>query len=238
MRDWFKRLFSWRWRAPVGDNVRDAVEGHQRFKQHFAENKAFYRRLAEHQNPRMLWIGCADSRVAPDIITNAEMGELFVVRNVANVAPPAGSSDNSVGAAIEYAVNHLGVEDIVVCGHSNCGGVKALLGQNGGASDGGASGLPRQSNLRQWIDFMRPGQRIMERGGGLCEEDRINAASKANVLLQVQNVMTHPCVREAYDAGRLKVHAWYYDMKTGDLYAADEEGGFELLTEHVEVQIS
>jgi carbonic anhydrase len=228
MRNWFKRLFGWWRRKPVGDNIRDAIEGHQRFKQHFAENKAFYQRLAQRQHPRLLWIGCSDSRVAPDIITGADMGELFVVRNVANVVPPAEAGDASVGAAIEYAVTHLNVEDIVVCGHSGCGGVKALLGH-----DGGVAALSRRSHLRRWIEFIRPAQRSM-RATGLSEEGRIEAAVKANVLWQVQNVLTYPCVRDAYDAGRVKVHAWYYDMKSGDLYAADEDGDFELLTEHVD----
>lgn len=228
MRNWLNWLLGWWRREPVGDNIRDAIEGHQRFKQHFEENRAFYRRLAHEQRPRLLWIGCADSRVAPDIITSADMGELFVVRNVANVAPPAGSGDNSVGAAIEYAVTHLGVEDIVVCGHSNCGGVKALL-----SHDGGLAGLGRRSHLRRWIEFIRPAQKTMG-WAGMCEEDRLEAAAKANVLLQVQNVLTHPCVRDRYGAGKLKVHAWYYDMKNGDLYAADEDGDFALLTDGVD----
>jgi carbonic anhydrase len=229
MINWLKRLFGWRRRAPVGENIKDAIEGHQRFKQHFAQNKAFYQRLAnQQQRPRLLWIGCSDSRVAPDIITQADMGELFVIRNVANVAPPAGSNDASVAAAIEYAVSHLGVEDIVVCGHSNCGGVKALIEYNGGIRS-----LGRKSQLRRWIQFVRPAERKTGRAC-LSAEERVEAAAKANVLLQVENVLTHPCVRNACEAGKLKVHGWYYDMKNGDLYAADEFGDFTLLTEQAD----
>lgn len=225
MLNWFRRLLNRGRRAPAGENVRDALEGHLRFKQQFAENKLFYKRLAhEKQHPRLLWIGCSDSRVAPDVITSADLGELFVVRNVANVAPPARSGDSSVGAALEYAVKHLGVEDIVVCGHSNCGGVKALMNPEGGKAPG------RGSHLDRWIEFLRPAK-TRAACAGPCDEARLEAASKANVLVQADNVLTYPCVREAYDTGALRVHAWYYDMEEGDLYAADEDGEFRLLTE-------
>jgi carbonic anhydrase len=146
-----------------------------------------------------------------------------VVRNVANVAPPAKSGDSSVGAALEYAVKHLEVEDIVVCGHSNCGGVKALMSAKGGKGH-------QSGHLDRWIEFLRPVQNSVSCSGP-CDAERLETASKANVLVQVDNVLTYPCVREAYDAGKLRVHAWYYDMEEGDLYAADEDGSFKLLTE-------
>jgi carbonic anhydrase len=103
-------------------DIKDAIEGHERFRQQFERDRAFYKSLAQkQQKPRLLWIGCADSRVVPAQITSADPGELFEIRNVANVVPPADAADDAVGAAIEYGVGHLGIDDIVVCGHTHCG---------------------------------------------------------------------------------------------------------------------
>jgi carbonic anhydrase len=103
-------------------DIKDAMEGHERFRAQFEKDRAFYESLADKkQKPRLLWIGCADSRVVPAQITSADPGELFEVRNIANVVPPSDAYDDAVGAAIEYGVGHLGIDDIVVCGHTGCG---------------------------------------------------------------------------------------------------------------------
>ncbi len=110
-------------------DIKDAIEGYERFRLEFDRDKAFFKSLAtKKQKPRLLWIGCCDSRVVPSQITSADPGELFEVRNIANCVPPANAGDDTVGAAIEYALAHLGVDDIVVCGHSGCGGIQALAG--------------------------------------------------------------------------------------------------------------
>jgi carbonic anhydrase len=109
-------------------DIKDAVEGYRRFRQRVERDKAFYAGLAKaKQKPKLLWIGCCDSRVVPAQITSADPGELFEIRNIANCVPPSGSGDDSVGAAIEYALGHLWIDDIIVCGHTGCGGLQALL---------------------------------------------------------------------------------------------------------------
>lgn len=186
------------------EDVRGAVEGFRRFRQQFAADREFYQNLARQQKPNLLWIGCSDSRVVPDTITGAGPGSLFVVRNIANIVPPAGAGDGSVGAAVEYAVLHLEIDDIVVCGHTGCGGVKAMQ-----------DGVPAsETHLHRWVQYgaIPPGLSLTE-------------AAKANILVQRDHLLTYAVVRERVAAGALNIHEWLYDMEQGDILAYD--GGSE-----------
>ena len=197
-------------------DIKDAVEGHERFKQQFERDKAFYRGLATRkQKPRLLWIGCSDSRVVPAQITSADPGELFEIRNIANVVPPLSSDEDSVGAAISYAVEHLGVDDIVVCGHSGCGGIQALLDD---------PDLAPAGHLGRWIDFTRPAHRLVH-AQRIDDADRLIMTIKAHVQFQVDNLMTYPIVKKGVEAGTIGVHGWLYMMETGDLLAYDSANG-------------
>ncbi len=197
-------------------DIKDAVEGHERFKQQFERDKSFYRGLATRkQKPRLLWIGCSDSRVVPAQITSADPGELFEIRNIANVVPPLSADDDSVGAAISYALEHLGVDDIVVCGHSGCGGIQALLDN---------PDLAPAGHLGRWIDFTRPAHRLVN-AQRIGDADRLTMTIKAHVQFQVDNLMTYPIVRKGVEAGTIGVHGWLYMMETGDLLAYDSANG-------------
>lgn len=197
-------------------DVADAVQGYERFRQQFDRDRSFYKSLATHkQKPRLLWIGCSDSRVVPSQITSADHGELFEVRNIANTVPPAGTGDASVGAAIEYAVGHLGVDDIVVCGHTGCGGLAALL-------DGGAS--PREQHLGQWLDHTRISHDLV-RAQRVGDGDRLDAVVRAHVQFQIDNLLTYPRVRERHDGGSLNLHGWLYVMDRGEILAYDRSTG-------------
>lgn len=182
------------------EDVRGALEGFRRFRQQFAADRAFYQKLAASQQPNLLWIGCSDSRVVPDTITSSDPGSLFVVRNIANIVPPAGSADTSVAAAVEYAVLHLGIDDIVICGHTGCGGVKAMQ-----------EGIPGQeTHLHRWVEFGSVAK-------GLSPLDAV----KQNILAQRGNLLTYAVVRERAATGALTIHEWLYDMDHGDLLAYD-----------------
>ena len=197
-------------------DIKDAVEGHERFKQQFERDKSFYRGLARRkQKPRLLWIGCSDSRVVPAQITSADPGELFEIRNIANVVPPADTDDDSVGAAIAYALDHLGVDDIVVCGHSGCGGIQALMNE----AQAGFSG-----HLGRWIDYTRPAHRLVD-AQQVPEAERLMATIKAHIQFQIDNLMTYPRVREGVESGKVGVHGWLYVMETGELLAYDAGAG-------------
>jgi carbonic anhydrase len=197
-------------------DIKDAMEGHERFRQQFERDRAFYQSLAtKQQKPRLLWIGCADSRVVPAQITSADPGELFEVRNIANVVPPADAADDAVGAAIEYGVGHLGIDDIVVCGHTGCGGIAALL-----------EPIPpeREAHLGRWVEFTKPAHQLIA-AAQVPEEERLTATIKAHVQFQLDNLMTYPIVSEGVAAGRVNVHGWIYDMHEGTLLAYDPRSG-------------
>jgi len=158
-----------------------------------------------------MWIGCSDSRVIPELITGADPGELFVVRNIANVAPPAGAADCGSGAAVEYAVIHLGVDHIVVCGHTECGGIAALAGEPAPESE---------PNIVAWLDYARPARdRVL--GSGIADEKVSIETIRTNVLIQLDNLRTHDCVRDREAAGTLRLHGWLYDVHAGTIQAWD-----------------
>jgi len=209
--------------AAVDPDIRDAVEGYQRFRMQWERDRAFYRGLAtRRQKPRLLWIGCSDSRVVPAQITNADPGELFGIRNIANCVPPAGAPDDAVGAAIEYALGHLGVDDIVVCGHTGCGGVQALL-----------EPIPpdREAHLGRWVELTRPAHLLMD-AARVPVELRLTETVKAHVQFQIDNLMTYEIVRRGVEEGRVGVHGWIYDMEHGAILAYDpEQGGWRGLEE-------
>jgi carbonic anhydrase len=206
----------------IDHDIADAIAGHQRFREQFARDKAFFQGLATRsQRPKLLWIGCSDSRVVPAQITGADPGELFEIRNIANIVPPASAADDSVGAAIAYAIGCLGVDDIVVCGHSGCGGVKALAELHIG-EQAQAAGL--DPHLTRWVEYTRPAHALV-RAAGIPEGERLAAAEKAHVQFQIDNLMSYAVVRDQVAAGTLGVHGWLYDMATGELLAYDPETG-------------
>ena len=197
-------------------DIKDAIEGYERFRLEFERDKAFFKSLAsKKQKPRLLWIGCCDSRVVPAQITNSDPGELFEVRNIANSVPPAGSDDDSVGAAIEYAIGHLGIDDIVICGHTGCGGIHAL-----------AEPIPpdQEAHLGRWVEYTRPAHNLV-RAAKVPDAERIIETIKAHVHFQLDNLMTYPIVASGVAAGRVSIHGWLYDMEKGEIFAYDPETG-------------
>lgn len=181
--------------------------GYRRFRREFAAH-AEWRRLAEEgQHPQVLWIGCSDSRVPPELLLGAAPGEVFVVRNVANIVPPHGCAEHDAGAAIEYAVQHLHVRHAIVCGHSECGGIAAARGHVDAEHD---------PHVAHWLEWARP---ACEQAAGYVE------AIRANVLLQRERLRTYPCVQQAEGEGRLTLHAWLYDLHTGEISAYDDATG-------------
>ncbi|MDP2308529.1 MAG: carbonic anhydrase [Pseudomonadota bacterium] len=189
--------------------------GHATFRREFvAHSRVFMDQLAsEHQSPDTLYIGCADSRVIPELLTTSAPGELFVVRNVANLVPPAERAHSSVGAALEYAVQALHVAHIVVCGHYGCGGVKAMI-------DGVSDSMPE---LRSWLAEAGVANSAARQHASDAGEQWRDAVEE-NVLDQLANLPTYPCVRERLAAGALTLHGWVYDLK-GGLHVYDHDAG-------------
>ncbi len=190
------------------------LSGHDHFRaEYFKSEAAFLKRLAsEGQTPHALYIGCADSRVIPELLTSAAPGELFVLRNVANIIPTFEHADASVGAAVEYAIAKLSVRELVVCGHYGCGGVRAALDGLEGVAD-----LP---SLKEWLAGAEPAARSSE-ALGVTGDELFRAAVEENVLVQMDNLITYPVVKAALDAGRLALHGWVYDLSLGRLLVYD-----------------
>ena len=186
----------------------------------FAENRAWYRRLAdEGQRPRAMVIACCDSRVHVTSIFGADQGEFFIHRNIANLVPPheTGGGQHGTSAAVEYAVTSLNVSHLVVLGHSNCGGVAGCQAMCRGEAPELDSEV---SFVGRWMDILRPGWERIEKSGGDLRE-----LEHEGVLVSLENLMTFPFVREAVEAGRLNLHGCWTDIGSGTLlhYLPEED---------------
>ena len=186
-----------------------------------------FARLALEQSPDALLVACSDSRVVPNLFASTEPGDLFVVRNVGNLVPPAGpdgrsTSDESEAAAIEFALLTLKVSDIIVCGHSECGAMRAITA---GATPPGAP------HLADWLRHGQPALHKLRSGATLSPElpphDRL---SQLNVLQQLEHLRTYPLVAAAARESRVSLHAWWFDIARADVLAFEpREGRFMLL---------
>jgi carbonic anhydrase len=175
-----------------------------------------YRELAESgQQPETMVIGCCDSRVSPEVIFDARPGELFVVRNVANLVPPYAptGSMHGVSAAIEFAVQALGVKHIVVLGHASCGGIRAFAEQDVPLSPGGF--------IAEWISLISPAAEAVGARGDRPLDDYLRELEQASILRTLENLMTFPFVRSAVDRRRLFLHAAWFDVATGQMSVCD-----------------
>lgn len=192
--------------------------------EHFSTQQALFERLAKGQSPETLFITCSDSRIDPNLITQTQPGELFVLRNAGNLIPPYGASNGGEAGTIEYAVAALGVKDIIVCGHSHCGAMKGLLHPEG------LSSLP---TVAGWLGHAASTRRVVEENYAdiTADAERVEVAIKENVLAQIDNLRTHPVVAARLSRGELHLHAWVYEIETGKIYAYDpSEGSFVTLT--------
>ena len=195
--------------------MKTILAGVRRFqKEHFPERRELFQRLAHSQEPRALFITCADSRISPSLITQTEPGELFIIRNAGNIIPPHTGQTGGVTASIEYAVAALGVKDVIVCGHTGCGAMSAAMNP---------SKLDRFPHVKNWLTHSQAAVRIVEeRAAELTDEQRIQALIEENVVMQLMHLRTHPYVAAALAAGRIAIHGWVYNIETGDVLIYNE----------------
>jgi carbonic anhydrase len=201
-------------------------KGVARFREDdFEAHKELFQSLGRTQKPHTLFIGCADSRVVPDLITRTMPGELFTVRNIANIVPPYRETQEYAGttSSVEYAVLSLGVENIVVCGHSNCGGCAAM---NQSPED-----LAHLPNVRRWLEISSEVRKRVDRQMDVeCPEKREWLTEQINILVQMRNLLTYPYVRKRYQQGLLNIYGWYYIIETGEIFNFnDQNETFELV---------
>lgn len=196
--------------------MRKLVRGIHNFEKNvFAKRRVFFEHLAEKgQNPEALFITCSDSRVDPNLITSAEPGDLFIVRNVGNCIGPI-DLPGSTSAALEYAVEVLKVKEIILCGHTQCGAMKAILDPER---------LEQLPYVNKWLRSAKRVREIIDtRYGELSAEERLNAAIMENVLVQLENLRAFPFVAEKLGKGTLAIRGWVWDIATGKVHRYDPE---------------
>jgi carbonic anhydrase len=191
------------------------IEGHKKFlAEVFPEKKSHFHLLAEGQSPQWLFITCADSRVLPDLILGTEPGDLFISRSIGNVVPVTSHDVDGVTATIEYAVQVLKVRHVIVCGHSDCGALKAALDRKS------LENLPK---AKRWLDHVEAAfayKQPLNAADG--ENAELAALIRGNVVAQLKNLQAQSAVRSALAEDRLTVHGWYYDILTGRIEEYDE----------------
>ncbi|MCE3234294.1 MAG: Carbonate dehydratase [Vampirovibrio sp.] len=194
------------------------VHGLHHFQKHvFGSKKDLFERLSSGQAPDALFITCSDSRINPNLITNTEPGEIFILRNAGNIIPAHGAANGGEGATIEYAVHALGIKDIIVCGHSHCGAMTGLLHPEA---------LTEMPMVSQWLNHAEATRCILrDNYADLPEEEKLNVAIQENVLVQLENLKTIPVVASRLVKGDLNLHAWVYKFETGEVYAYNAEQG-------------
>jgi carbonic anhydrase len=194
------------------------VQGIHHFQSNiFSSQRELFERLAGRQAPDALFITCSDSRINPNLITQTDPGELFILRNAGNIIPPRGAANGGAEATIELAVAALGVKDIIVCGHSHCGAMGYLLEPER------LTGLPA---MTAWLRHAEPTRRIMkEKYPDLVQPHLLTATVEENVLVQLENLRTHDAVAAALARGTIKLHGWVYKIETGEVFAFDHVDG-------------
>jgi carbonic anhydrase len=195
------------------------IQGVRTFQQTiFRRQREQFERLAQKQQaPMALFITCADSRVNPNLITQTEPGDLFILRNAGNIVPPYETARGGEAATIEYALGVLHINNVIVCGHSQCGAMQNLM--NPDLED-------RYPSVRAWITHAEVTRRIIEaRFGHLPAASLRSLAVEQNVLVQIDNLRTHPAVKEGLARGDLNIFGWSYRIETGDILAYDAHAG-------------
>ena len=208
--------------------MRKLIRGIVEFReQQLPEYKEKFRELAHHQTPDALFVTCSDSRVVPDLLVSTDPGDLFVMRNVGNLIPPAtvdgaSTGDLSEASAIEYAILVLKVRSIVVCGHSECGAMKAALAR---------APMLETPNLARWLHHATTAAFRLEHEGpldpSLSPHDQL---SQLNVLVQLEHLMSYPIVRDRVHAQALSLSGWWFEIATGSMYAYERTSrSFEVI---------
>jgi carbonic anhydrase len=183
----------------------------------FPQQEELFKKLATAQQPRAMFITCADSRIVPELITHSSPGDLFVTRNVGNVVPPYGQMNGGVSTAIEYAVLALGVQHIIICGHSDCGAMRAVLNPDS---------LEKMPTVKAWLLHVEVAKTMVHDNCPCGDEKQtMPILTEENVIAQLQHLRTHPSVASRMANGQLFIHGWVYNIETSEIKAYDAEQG-------------
>ncbi|MBS1371985.1 MAG: carbonic anhydrase [Lentisphaeria bacterium] len=201
------------------ESIHKLIEGFRNFHNNwFAGDSELFEKLRHGQHPRVCVLSCSDSRVDPAILLESDPGDLFVIRNVANLVPPyePDARHHGVSAALEYAVSELNIGHLILLGHSDCGGIKALMQRT--------PEHPAGQFLDPWLNLAEPAKQAVNASMTESPEaTRCRACEEASLVLGLENLLTFPWIRSRTDTGELTLHAWYFHMPTGQLFRFDRD---------------
>lgn len=202
---------------PLPKELLYLIEGYKEFKErYFDQRLSPYRILVQGQAPKIMTIACSDSRVDPAILLNTQPGEMFVVRNVANLVPPyeADQTHHGVSAALEFGITRLGVKHVIILGHSHCGGIASLFATDNTHTD----------FIKPWMALVEPAKKhILENHTHDGTENQIDLCSQKALTISLKNLQTFPWIQSRLETGDLRIHGWYFDLEHGLLKAYDED---------------
>jgi carbonic anhydrase len=209
-------------------STKKLTDGFKRFQQqYFGNDRRLYDSMISGQPAKTMMIACCDSRVDPAIVTDCDPGDLFVVRNVANLVPPSEHDGNHHGtsAALEFAVNGLEVENIIIMGHANCGGINALWTDD-------SNGANQSQFIHKWVSIAKPAKDwVMKNLSDSSSEDKIKACEQRAILESLSNLMAFDWIRERVEQDTLSLHGWYFDIPAGELLCFNPQiGAFEAVS--------
>ncbi len=191
------------------------ISGLAKFKNSsFDERKELFATLANGQSPEVLLITCADSRIDPNLITHSEPGDLFICRNAGNIVPPFSLHTGGMTASIEFGVAALGVEHIIICGHTDCGAMKGAMNPDS---------LDTLPSVASWLSHTRAAVATVASRHGELGDEHLSEVTKENVLLQMKHLETHPAVASKLASKSIEIHGWVYDIGTGSVLAYDAD---------------
>lgn len=206
----------------MSDEIKKLLDGNKQFRKDFFDtDSTLFNQLVQHgQQPKILAITCCDSRVDPAIVFNCKPGDLFAIRNVANLVPPFEKTGlyHGTSAALEFGVCFLNVKHVIVLGHTQCGGIQALLENTGHILD------RPHSFIAKWMEIARPAyNRVITEHDNLSIDKKITLCEQYALINSLHNLHTFPWIQERIKNGSLSLHAWYFELKTGHIHMYDQE---------------
>jgi carbonic anhydrase len=206
----------------VSKSIDRLIQGYQEFRDYYftGTGLVFDKLVREGQQPKTLVIACSDSRVDPAIVLSCEPGDLFVIRNVANLIPPYEEDNNTyhgTSAALEFGICMLGIRHVIVFGHTQCGGIRALVESSCASPDD-------KSFIGKWVELAQPAQKfVRENHAELSIDQQTDLCGQYALIHSLKNLKTFPWIRQRVDAGQLFLHAWYFDLAKGLITTFDEK---------------
>ena len=210
--------------------MKKIMEGLSKFREEvFPRHQELFSELASGQRPEALLITCSDSRIDPTLLTQTQPGDLFIIRNAGNIVPPFGQALGGVTATIEYAVMALGVRDIIVCGHSDCGAMGGILHPEK---------VAQMKHVAAWLRYGDPARLVVEQKYSHLSGARLlMVLTEQNVLAQLNNLRTHPAVTAGLAKGELRLHGWVYDIGSGEVTSFDPSKDCFMPLRHIDAPV-